>query len=363
MPDTRNGRGSTSSHSHPQRQGDIVKLGSAITQMPPKSSQGGKPQPTISSFFAKKAVAGPSDARPAQPPTSNSIEPSEPPQKRLKTSEDEDSTTTTASRGKDVRRADRVEQWRYVPPPTTQTAEDQAMSVDALPSSSQRSEDEDNRHQAFRKKLLGSDDPIRRRDRQRDEARQAEEREEGRGNAGEDNSAPIAISEDEDDDLPNTNSLNKFSRNGSANTQTTKSSASKGKAKVKYTPLEQQVLELKAKHPDVLLLFEVGYKFIAYEEDAVNASKELNIACFPKNVSFELRCLMRRLQGLHPTPAVYAHYPAESPRRKHPCPPNPHPRSQACGIRVQSGCCSTDRNSCTQSGFHQRIHAIHKRAH
>ena len=36
------------------------------------------------------------------------------------------------------------------------------------------------------------------------------------------------------------------------------SASSKGK--VKYTPLELQVLESKRKHPDLLLLFEVGYK-------------------------------------------------------------------------------------------------------
>lgn len=158
--------------------------------------------------------------------------------------------------------------------------------MDQLPSSSQRSADDDRRHEAFRKKLLGADDPIRRRDRQRAEEQQ--EAEQG------DDAAPIPLDNDDGDDdngenendqespTASSSGLSKFARNGSGSSGK-KGKSSKGSAPVKYTPLEQQVLDLKARHPDVLLLFEVGYKFIAYEEDAVNASKELNIACFPKN--------------------------------------------------------------------------------
>ncbi|GAA5822849.1 hypothetical protein JCM11251_004399 [Rhodosporidiobolus azoricus] len=50
---------------------------------------------------------------------------------------------------------------------------------------------------------------------------------------------------------------------------------------VKYTPLEQQVLALKKANPGVLLVVEVGYKFRFFGEDAQNASRILNIACFP----------------------------------------------------------------------------------
>ncbi|XP_057427626.1 DNA mismatch repair protein MSH3 isoform X2 [Lotus japonicus] len=46
---------------------------------------------------------------------------------------------------------------------------------------------------------------------------------------------------------------------------------------VKYTPLEQQVVELKAKHPDVLLMVEVGYKYRFFGEDAENAARVLGI--------------------------------------------------------------------------------------
>ncbi|KAG8920758.1 Mismatch repair protein msh3, partial [Tulasnella sp. 418] len=49
----------------------------------------------------------------------------------------------------------------------------------------------------------------------------------------------------------------------------------------KYTPLEKQVLACKEAHPDCLLLFEVGYKYKFFGEDATTASKELGIVAFP----------------------------------------------------------------------------------
>ncbi|KAL7146352.1 hypothetical protein ABFS83_06G034900 [Erythranthe nasuta] len=45
----------------------------------------------------------------------------------------------------------------------------------------------------------------------------------------------------------------------------------------KYTPLEQQVVELKARYPDVLLMIEVGYKYRFFGEDAENAARVLGI--------------------------------------------------------------------------------------
>ncbi|CAO3626818.1 unnamed protein product [Cunninghamella blakesleeana] len=50
--------------------------------------------------------------------------------------------------------------------------------------------------------------------------------------------------------------------------------------KIKYTPLEQQVVDLKRKYPDVLLVIEVGYKYRFFGEDAKIASKVLHIANF-----------------------------------------------------------------------------------
>ncbi|XP_059629291.1 DNA mismatch repair protein MSH3 isoform X2 [Cornus florida] len=45
----------------------------------------------------------------------------------------------------------------------------------------------------------------------------------------------------------------------------------------KYTPLEQQVLDLKDKYPDVLLMVEVGYKYRFFGDDAENAARVLGI--------------------------------------------------------------------------------------
>ncbi|XP_068645425.1 DNA mismatch repair protein MSH3 isoform X2 [Aristolochia californica] len=45
----------------------------------------------------------------------------------------------------------------------------------------------------------------------------------------------------------------------------------------KYTPLEQQVVELKSKYPDVLLMIEVGYKYRFFGEDAEIAARVLGI--------------------------------------------------------------------------------------
>lgn len=47
-----------------------------------------------------------------------------------------------------------------------------------------------------------------------------------------------------------------------------------------YTPLELQVKQLKEENPGTLLLFEVGYKYRFFGEDARAASKALGIACW-----------------------------------------------------------------------------------
>lgn len=52
----------------------------------------------------------------------------------------------------------------------------------------------------------------------------------------------------------------------------------KHKTNIKYTPLELQIVELKEKYPDVLLVVEVGYKYKFFGDDAKVASKTLNIA-------------------------------------------------------------------------------------
>ena len=56
-------------------------------------------------------------------------------------------------------------------------------------------------------------------------------------------------------------------------------------AKGKYTPLELQVLDMKRRHPDLLLFFEVGYKFRFFGADAEAAAKHLDIIAHPSGRS------------------------------------------------------------------------------
>ncbi|KAG0460562.1 hypothetical protein HPP92_020859 [Vanilla planifolia] len=70
----------------------------------------------------------------------------------------------------------------------------------------------------------------------------------------------------------------------------------------KYTPLEQQVLELKSDHPDVLLMVEVGYRYRFFGEDAETAARILGIVShFDHNFltasipTFRLNVHVRRL--------------------------------------------------------------------
>ncbi|XP_020079711.1 DNA mismatch repair protein MSH3 isoform X1 [Ananas comosus] len=72
----------------------------------------------------------------------------------------------------------------------------------------------------------------------------------------------------------------------------------------KYTPLEQQVLELKSKYPDVLLMVEVGYKYRFFGDDAEIAARVLGIfAHVDRNFltasvpTFRLGFHVRRLVG------------------------------------------------------------------
>ena len=51
-------------------------------------------------------------------------------------------------------------------------------------------------------------------------------------------------------------------------------------ASVQYTPLEQQVLAIKATYPDAVLFVECGYRYRFFGKDAEIASKVLNIGCF-----------------------------------------------------------------------------------
>lgn len=61
--------------------------------------------------------------------------------------------------------------------------------------------------------------------------------------------------------------------------------AKKGTSKL--TPMEKQVLEIKRKHMDTILVIEVGYKFRFFGEDARVAAKELGIVCIPGKFRYD----------------------------------------------------------------------------
>ncbi|KAI3836343.1 hypothetical protein MKW92_046063 [Papaver armeniacum] len=60
-------------------------------------------------------------------------------------------------------------------------------------------------------------------------------------------------------------------------THVTPTCTPQGRAGERYTPLEQQVVELKSQYPDVVLMIEVGYRYRFFGEDAEIAAKVLGI--------------------------------------------------------------------------------------
>lgn len=76
-------------------------------------------------------------------------------------------------------------------------------------------------------------------------------------------------------------------RFGASVAATTTKKAAAGKKAPKLTPLEQQVVDIKKKHPDTILVVEVGYKFRFFGEDARVASQNLSIMCIPGRMRFD----------------------------------------------------------------------------
>ncbi|RAK99677.1 mismatch repair protein MSH3 [Aspergillus ibericus CBS 121593] len=67
----------------------------------------------------------------------------------------------------------------------------------------------------------------------------------------------------------------------------TKGKATAKKGGSKLTPMEKQVIDIKRKHMDTVLVVEVGYKFRFFGEDARVAAKELSIVCIPGKLRFD----------------------------------------------------------------------------
>jgi len=66
-----------------------------------------------------------------------------------------------------------------------------------------------------------------------------------------------------------------------------KKGAATKKGSSKLTPLDKQVLDIKRRHMDTLLVVEVGYKFRFFGEDARIAAKELSIVCIPGKFRYD----------------------------------------------------------------------------
>ncbi|QPH01062.1 Mismatch repair protein msh3 [Epichloe festucae Fl1] len=64
-------------------------------------------------------------------------------------------------------------------------------------------------------------------------------------------------------------------------------SKKKGAKSGKLTPMEIQILDIKRKHMDTILIVEVGYKFRFFGEDARIAAKELSIVCMPGRMRYD----------------------------------------------------------------------------
>ena len=59
------------------------------------------------------------------------------------------------------------------------------------------------------------------------------------------------------------------------------------KGATKLTPMEKQYLEIKRAHLDTVIIYEVGYKFKFFGEDARIAAKELSIVCIPGKFRYD----------------------------------------------------------------------------
>jgi DNA mismatch repair protein MSH3 len=71
--------------------------------------------------------------------------------------------------------------------------------------------------------------------------------------------------------------------------KSTKGKKGGARANGKLTPMEVQYLEIKRKHLDTIIAYEVGYKFRFFGEDARIASKELGIFCIPGKFRYDSR--------------------------------------------------------------------------
>ncbi|SPO27823.1 related to DNA mismatch repair protein [Ustilago trichophora] len=268
---------------------------------PPSPRQSG--QASISAFFKPKSTPSSIITKSSQPDLitssngrSRSTDASsssafEPPNKRSRLNNHDDKPRRQT--------IDRMGKWKFTPIKHS-SSQVEGPGVAASQGESRRSHKDEARHEAFRKKLLGSNFAIDRHARNQMQIEEMSSHDpfspsERRTSALIGEQEAIVINDDDHDEAASgegTSTVNRFTQFASSSTSTTASargSKAKGKSKASetdsdrtYTPLEKQILELKAAHPGVLLIIEVGYKLKFYGEDARIASKELNIMCFPE---------------------------------------------------------------------------------
>ncbi|KAL4774238.1 DNA mismatch repair protein msh3 [Aspergillus nidulans var. acristatus] len=229
-------------------------------------------QPTISSFFTKKPqVPKQSTSNEAAAPIDNDSDITD----RLAEDDEEDIVAPVPKRTKSngslavnrpqspkAKSVSRVEQEssqrpelsKFASSPAIETERTEAIELDE--SAKFRQQEREKLHQRFVRKLGGPDCLVGI----------------GRNSVSEATSIEEAAEGDEDDETPQP-------------VQPKGKAGKKGGGKL--TPMEKQVIEIKKKHMDTILLIEVGYKFRFFGEDARVAAKELSIVCIPGKFRYD----------------------------------------------------------------------------
>ncbi|KAL2809622.1 DNA mismatch repair protein msh3 [Aspergillus granulosus] len=239
-------------------------------------------QPTISSFFTKKPLApqhSPNEA--SRPPTGARINEPEEPENTNDSVEDDDEDIVAPAPKRSKTNGSQPEQRSPAAKPQTSPAEqapqptsgqrtellkftsspaialDEGETAEAESEEArQRKKEREKLHQKFVRKLGGADCAVGINRRRISEATPTEE-----------------TAEDEDDE--------------ETPPAPTKGRAAGKRGGGKLTPMEKQIIEIKQKHMDTILLVEVGYKFRFFGEDARVAAKELSIVCIPGKLRYD----------------------------------------------------------------------------
>lgn len=259
--------------------------------MAPQSSQSSAPSPslkrkqaTISSFFTQKPSSTPAadvpeavqDRRP-QKRAASSAEVEGDSKQAAPAVEEDDEDDIVVPPPKRARtngfkeEAKKPSTDEHIPPPS-QLSSSQRTDIFKFQSSpavaappdendseeAQRKKEKEKLHQKFVRKLGGPDCLI------------------GIGRTANTDVAAVEAEEAEEEDEP-------------APPPPTKGKGAAKKGGSKLTPMEKQVIEIKRKHMDTVLVIEVGYKFRFFGEDARVAAKELGIVCIPGKFRFDER--------------------------------------------------------------------------